>query len=178
MGESTYRWGLHFQFEMDELGRYRAGRNLEAQMRLNRKWIIGTAAALVVLTTLSCSFSDLLGATPEIREVEVTRIVTVEPPGPPIDLEGVWLNPVTGSHSTIIWRRGQFEVVSVIDDDGEFFPVTDWDWDGTRIRWSYYVPSTGYNVTFAMTSLVGDSLNCSWFNDHDASGTRTMERQQ
>ncbi len=146
-------------------------------MHLNRKWISGIVAVLVILTTLSCTFSGLIGATPEIREVEVTRIVTVQPPAPPIDLEGVWLNPNTGSNTTIIWRLGQFEVVSVIDDDGEFFPVTDTDWDGTRIRWSYYVPSTGYNVTFTMTSLVGDSLNCDWFNDHDMSGTRTMQRQ-
>lgn len=142
----------------------------------NRKWSLGMVLALVVLTTLSCSISDLTGGTAEIREVEVTRIVTAEPSLPPIPLEGAWLNPSTGSHSTIIWRNNQFEVVSVIDDDGEYFPIRESDWDGTRIRWTYYVPSTDYTVTFTMTSLSGDSLNCDWFNDHNASGTRTMQR--
>lgn len=146
----------------------------------NRKWIMGMVVALVALTTLSCTFSDLIGTTPEveIREIPVTRVVTVEAAGPPIALAGIWLNPTTHSRTTIIWSDGQFEVIGVIDtDDGEVFPVTSSDWNGTRIRWSYYVPSTDYNVTFTMTSLAGDNLNCDWFNDHDASGTRTMERQ-
>jgi len=150
------------------------------QASMNRKWIMGMVVALVVLTTLSCAFSDLIGTTPEveIREIPVTRVVTVEAAGPPIPLAGIWLNPTTHSRTTIIWSDGQFEVIGVIDtDDGEVFPVTSSDWNGTRIRWSYYVPSTDYNVTFTMTSLAGDNLNCDWFNDHDASGTRTMERQ-
>lgn len=146
-------------------------------LRAKQRRIIGFVIGLVLLTTLSCSFSELVGVTPEIREVEVTRIVEAPPRQPPIALEGVWLNPTTGSNTTIIWRNDQFEAVSVIDDDGEFFPVLETDWDGSRIRWTYYVPSTDYTVTFTMTSLVGDSMNCDWFNDHDASGTRTMQRQ-
>ena len=146
----------------------------------NRKWIILIVVALVALTTLSCSISDLMGGTPEIeiREVEVTRIITVEPAGPPIELAGIWLNPVTHSLATIIWEDDEFKVISMVDtDDGDVYPVTSSDWNGTRIRWSYFVPDTTYNVTFTMTSLVGDSLNCDWFNDHDASGTRTWGRQ-
>jgi len=143
----------------------------------SRKGIVGFVIGFIVLTTLSCSFTELVGVTPEIREVEVTRMVEAVPRRAPIALEGVWLNPTTGSNTTIIWRNDQFEVVSVIDDDGEFFPVLETDWDGSRIRWTYYVPSTDYTVTFTMTSLVGDSMNCDWFNDHDASGTRTMQRQ-
>ena len=144
----------------------------------NSKWSLGTVLALVLLTTLSCSFSDLLGGTPEIQEVEVTRIVTVEPAGPPIALAGIWYNPTTHSRTTIVWQDGQFEVIGVIDtDDGEVFPVVSSDWNGTRIRWTYYVPSTDYTVTFTMTSLAGNNLNCDWSNDHNASGTRTLERQ-
>ena len=144
---------------------------------LNHKWSLGLIIGLVMLTTLACSVSELIGVTPEIREIEVTRIVEAEPRQPPILLEGVWLNPTTGSNTTIIWRNDQFEVVSVIDDDGEFFPVMETDWNGSRIRWTYYVPSTNYTVTFTMTSLVGNSMNCDWFNDHNASGTRTLQRQ-
>jgi len=146
--------------------------------RWNRKWIVVIAAALVAVTTLSCSFTDLMGGTPEIREVEVTRIVTVEPPGPPIPLAGVWYNPSTHSLATIIWEDNEFKVIFMIDtDDGDVYPVTSSDWNGTRIHWSYYVPDTTYNVTFTMTSLVGDILNTEWFNDHSASGTRAWERQ-
>ena len=146
--------------------------------RWNRKWIVVIAAALVAVTTLSCSFTDLMGGTPEIREVEVTRIVTVEPAGPPIPLAGIWYNPSTHSLATIIWEDDEFKVISMVDtDDGDVYPVTSSDWNGTRIHWSYYVPDTTYNVTFTMTSLVGDDLNTDWFNDHDRSGTRTWERQ-
>jgi len=127
----------------------------------NRKWIVVIAVALVALTTLSCSVTDSLFSS-----------------GPPIELEGIWFNPVTHSETTIVWEDNQFVAVSVIDmDDGDVYPVTESDWDGTRIRWSYYVPDTNYNVTFTMVSLDGDILNCSWFNDHDASGTRAMRRQ-
>ncbi|HEY70494.1 MAG TPA: hypothetical protein G4O08_07930 [Anaerolineae bacterium] len=145
----------------------------------NRNWIKALFFALVILATLSCNFSDLFGVTPEIQEVEVTRIVTVEPAGPPIDLAGIWYNPSTHSRTTIIWDNNEFRVISVVDtDDGDVYPVTASDWNGTRIRWSYYVPDTTYNVTFTMTSLEGDELYCDWFNDHDRSGTRIMERQE
>ena len=111
-------------------------------------------------------------------EVPVTRIVTVEPAGPPIPLAGIWYNPSTHSLATIIWEDNEFKVIFMIDtDDGDVYPVTSSDWNGTRIHWSYYVPDTTYNVTFTMTSLVGDILNTDWFNDHSASGTRAWERQ-
>jgi hypothetical protein len=145
----------------------------------NRKWIKGSLLALVILATLSCSFSELIGSPPEVMEVEVTRIVTVECPGPPIDLAGIWYNPSTHSRTTIIWENNEFRAISVVDtDDGDVYPITESDWNGTRIRWSYYVPDTTYNVTFTMTSLAGDQLYCDWFNDHDRSGTRIMERQE
>jgi hypothetical protein len=117
---------------------------------------------LGILTTLSCSFIDSLLDSSE----------------PPIELAGIWFNPVTHSETTIVWENDQFEAVSVVDmDDGQVYPITDSDWNGTRIRWSYYVPSTDYNVTFTMESLEGDILNCSWFNDHQASGIRALRRQ-
>ena len=58
----------------------------------DRKWIMGMVVALVVLTTLSCTFSDLIGTTPEvqIREIPVTRVVTVEAAGPPSAERRVW----------------------------------------------------------------------------------------
>ncbi len=117
---------------------------------------------LIVLTTLSCNFVESLFTGSE----------------PPIDLAGVWFNPMTHSETTIVWEDDEFKVVSVIDtDDGEVRPIQESDWNGTRIRWTYYVPSTDYTVTFTMESLEGNSLHCSWFNDHDRSGTRTLQRR-
>jgi hypothetical protein len=118
---------------------------------------------LIVFTTLSCNFVESLFLESE----------------PPIDLAGVWFNPMTHSETTIVWEDDEFKVVSVVDtDDGEVRPVQESDWNGTRIRWTYYVPSTDYTVTFTMTSLEGDQLYCDWFNDHNRSGTRIMERQE
>jgi hypothetical protein len=117
---------------------------------------------LIVFTTLSCNFVESLFLESE----------------PPIDLAGVWFNPMTHSETTIVWEDDEFKVVSVVDtDDGEVRPVQESDWNGTRIRWTYYVPSTDYTVTFTMTSLEGDQLYCDWFNDHDRSGTRTLQRR-
>jgi hypothetical protein len=111
-------------------------------------------------------------------EVPVTRVVTAVPQAPPMDLEGVWLNPSTNSVTTIIWKGDRFAAVSVIDlDDGDVYPVTASNWNGSVIQWGYYVPDTTYNVVFTMTSLVGDNLNCEWYNDHGMSGTRILERQ-
>jgi len=125
---------------------------------------IGLMVAVLALMTLSCTVSGLFG--------------TPEPSGPPIDLAGIWRNPVTNTLVTIIWEDDEFQVIYIIDsDDGEVYELTSSDWNGTRIRWSYYVPSTTYNVTYTMTSLSGDILNTDFFNDHDMSGTRAWERE-
>jgi hypothetical protein len=111
-------------------------------------------------------------------EVPVTRVVTATETSPPINLEGTWYNPSTHSETTIVWRNNTFEATHIVDnDDGDVYPVTSSGWDGTSFTWSYYVPDTTYHVIFSMTSLVGNNLNCYWFNDHDASGTRTLQRQ-
>ena len=111
-------------------------------------------------------------------EVPVTRVVTAVPLSAPMNLAGVWRNPSTNSVTTIIWTGSRFRAVSVIDlDDGDVYPVTASNWNGSIIEWGYYVPDTTYNVVFTMTSLVGDNLNTTWYNDHAASGTRTLQRQ-
>ncbi|HEY70493.1 MAG TPA: hypothetical protein G4O08_07925 [Anaerolineae bacterium] len=126
------------------------------------KWGFIFILMLIVLATISCNFVESLFTESE----------------PPIDLAGVWFNPMTHSESTIVWEDDEFRVISVVDtDDGEVRPVQESDWNGTRIRWTYYVPSTDYTVTFTMEYLEGDLLHCSWFNDHDRSGTRTLERR-
>jgi hypothetical protein len=125
-------------------------------------WSTVAFLTLIVLATISCSFVASLFTESE----------------PPIELAGIWFNPMTHSETTIVWEDDAFKVVSVVDtDDGEVYTVRESDWNGPRIRWTYYVPSTDYTATFTMETLEGDILNCSWFNDHDSSGTRSLRRQ-
>ena len=154
------------------------------------KWIKGITFALVIMATISCSIpASLLGPTPtaEIREVTrqvevtriveipVTRIVTIEAS---TGLAGDWYNSVTDTLTTIVWTGSEFRVTRVYDTvDDEIRLVTNTEWDGTRIRWTYLIESTGLSVSYTMTSLVGDELHCDWINSNDTTGTRTLERR-
>ncbi|HEY70496.1 MAG TPA: hypothetical protein G4O08_07940 [Anaerolineae bacterium] len=129
--------------------------------RLNRNWVKWTVFVLVILTMLSCNFVE------SFFESE-----------PPIDLAGEWYNSVTTTVTTIVWEDDEFRVVSMYDtEDQEDRPITFSEWDGTRITWSYYLESNGLTITYTMTSLVGDNLNCDWVNTNNATGTRTLTRR-
>jgi hypothetical protein len=154
--------------------------------RWNRKWIKGMAFAVILLATLACSTSTLFGPTPtpvirevtRVVEIPVTRVVTAPPSSPPIDLAGQWYNSTTTTMTTIIWTGYEFMVASMYDtEDREIRPVTLSEWDGTRITWSYYLEANDLTITYTMTSLVGNQLNCEWTNTSGGSGTRSLERQ-
>ena len=53
--------------------------------------------------------------------------------------------------------------------------LTDQNWDGSVLTWTYCV-SGGACVTTQTISLSGDSLYVSWSNDQGSSGNTTMER--
>jgi hypothetical protein len=130
--------------------------------RLNRNWIKVLVFTLVILAMLSCNFVESF-----FKESE-----------PPIDLAGEWYNQVTTTVTTIVWEDDEFRVVSMYDtEDQEDRPVTLSEWDGTRLRWSYYLASSDLTVTYTMTSLVGDSLHCDWINTNNSTGTRTLTRR-
>ncbi|MFA7332498.1 MAG: hypothetical protein WC326_15625 [Candidatus Delongbacteria bacterium] len=88
---------------------------------------------------------------------------------------GVWQDLETLSLTTVVLKADQLQVQSVVDADGENFPVTAQKWDGTVLSWTYHVPSSGYNVRIATTGLDGDILNSTWAND-EASGTQEFKR--
>jgi hypothetical protein len=134
---------------------------------------------LVIMATLACDLSSLMGPTPTAEIREVTVVVTPEPSDPPIDLAGQWYNSVTTTMTTIVWTGYEFRAASMYDtEDREIRPITMSEWDGTRLKWSYYLASNGLTVTYTMTSLVGDELNCDWINSNDSTGTRTLERSE
>jgi hypothetical protein len=129
--------------------------------KLNRNWIKLFALSLVILAMVSCNFVE------SFFESE-----------PPIDLAGDWYNPVTTTLTTIVWEDDEFQVVSMYDtEDQEDRPVTLSEWDGTRLRWSYYLASGDLTVTYTMNSLVGDNLYCDWINSNNSTGTRTLTRR-
>ncbi|HEY70497.1 MAG TPA: hypothetical protein G4O08_07945 [Anaerolineae bacterium] len=154
--------------------------------RWNRNWTKAMAFAVIILATLACSTSSLFGPTPtpvirevtRVVEIPVTRVVTAPPSEPPINLAGQWYNTTTTTMTTIIWTGYEFMVASMYDtEDREIRPVTLSEWDGTRIKWSYYLAANDLTITYTMTSLVGDRLNCEWTNTAGSSGTRTLDRE-
>lgn len=98
---------------------------------------------------------------------------------PPVELafvQGVWQSPSSGAEHVVRWTGGEFRVVGIVDDDGEVFEVRESQWDGTTLRWTYYVPSTSYLVTFTCEPTGGSEMPCNWFNDHDAAGFMSMAK--
>jgi hypothetical protein len=156
-----------------------SGDSITEVTRIVRETVIVPGSDTVITTTpLPPVVVEVTREVTRQVEVPVTRVVTAVPQPPPMDLEGVWYNPSTHSVTTIIWKGDRFAAVSVIDlDDGDVYPVTASNWNGSIIQWGYYVPDTTYNVVFTMTSLVGDNMHCEWENDHGMSGTRILERQ-
>lgn len=65
---------------------------------------------------------------------------------PPRALLGIWKCETGGAVYVVGHRDNRIQVLSIIDDDGEFFPVLDSHWDGHWLRFRYRVPSTGYVV--------------------------------
>ena len=78
-------------------------------------------------------------------------------------LAGVWRSRETGSEATVIDTSEGFLVTGVIDDDGEVYTMTASDWDGVTLSWSLHVPSTGYDVRYAVRhDVTQDVLSGRW----------------
>jgi hypothetical protein len=92
-----------------------------------------------------------------------------------VPLAGVWRDPSTFSETTIVAKGSDFEVASVVDDDGEAYEIIEQSWDGSTISWTYYVPSTGYTVTMESTAIHQDTIECKWWGTA-GEGTEILER--
>lgn len=68
-----------------------------------------------------------------------------------IDIDGVWeatSGSDAGERITIRRRGNNYVVVSYIDSDGEVFKILSSSYSGGVLKWSYLVPSTGYELSF------------------------------
>ena len=113
----------------------------------------------------------------------VTATATAEPvasskgPSSPIPrgLLGVWEDMETHSHHTFVEQNGEVTVTAVEDTDGETYEIRTVEWKAGVLKWSYFVPSTGYLVRLKTTRLEGDTLWCEWANAN-ASGEQEFQR--
>jgi hypothetical protein len=91
-------------------------------------------------------------------------------------LVGKWLDPDTGTISTIAWQNNQYVVTSVSNPNRGGNEVTSSDWSNGVLTWTYCVPG-GACVTTQTVSVSGDNLETTWTNDQGYSGATTFQRQ-
>lgn len=73
--------------------------------------------------------------------------------------DGSWLCFSSDAVYTIRTQNNEPRLMSVVDDDGEVFLIQESSWDGTSLRWTYRVPSTGYVVSETVRMLNTGSLS-------------------
>lgn len=94
--------------------------------------------------------------------------------------EGVWQDPDTAysTRMTVQMRGGTPTVVRSAESTGdmEVYEVRSSSFQNGTLRWSHFVPSTNYLVTYTCSTVRGDTMTCRWFNDHNASGSVNLTR--
>jgi hypothetical protein len=93
-------------------------------------------------------------------------------------LEGVWEDPETHDLHTIKKLTDGYEVISIIEYGNNGAKVEEMEvkstlWKDHILSWSYYVPSTGYNVHFSTRLLDGDTLTVEWSNEDGSGGEKS-----
>ena len=91
------------------------------------------------------------------------------------DYIGVWEDPETHTLFTIRKKSGVLTISSIETDDGEEYELLSVQWKNGVLKWTYYVPSTGYTVNFTTQGLEGNTLWCEWSNQN-TSGTEGLKR--
>ena len=88
-------------------------------------------------------------------------------------LAGNWVDN-GGTHYTFD-EKGR--ATSVVDYDGEFFPVKSSGLTNSGdVIWVYEVPSTGYVVTHVVNTVGGSTFTATWDNGEN-SGSETFTRE-
>ena len=91
-----------------------------------------------------------------------------------LTLVGTWED--SGGCIYTIEKRGlQIEVTSIVDVDGETFPVTAASVSDGAFTFTYLVPSTSYIVTHRIREVGSMEFVADWENQHD-SGVETFCR--
>jgi len=92
-------------------------------------------------------------------------------------LAGKWRDNAENNVHTIIWDGSKYVVVSTVDDNDGAYTVSKQSWDGSRLSWTYIVPSNGTTVDIWTVSVSGDNLDISWSSSNGGSGTDTFTRE-
>jgi hypothetical protein len=82
-------------------------------------------------------------------------------------LAGSWLDPDTGTVTTIIALEGGYTVDSVINPNRGGNELASTDWSNGILTWIYCVPG-GACITTEAVPGSGDSLATNWSNDQGA----------
>jgi len=155
-----------------------------------RRFRLVLAAALSAFVIIACSCGNLVrfGSPPTPSPTEAPPIPTLAPlptPEPlpataPASLEGLagsWLDPdsIGGTVTTIEQQGNGYKVVDVSNPNRGGNELTDQNWDGSVLTWTYCIPD-GDCITTQTISVSGDNLDVSWSNNLGSSGNTTMQR--
>lgn len=107
-----------------------------------------------------------------------TSAVEDAPSPPRKDLRGLrgqWEDMETRSIHHIAEVGGRYMVTAIDTADGEVVEIRSNEWKNGVLRWSYFVPSTGFLVHLTTKSVDGDTLWCDWSNA-TSSGEQEFQR--
>jgi hypothetical protein len=91
-------------------------------------------------------------------------------------LAGKWDDPDTHTVHTIAWIVDSYVVTSSVNPNNGSYEITDQNWDGSSLTWTYYVAVNKLSVTIKTISVDGDTLNFSWSQTSGESGTDAYTR--
>lgn len=91
-------------------------------------------------------------------------------------LAGIWRDPLSAyTYHVIVWRDAQYMVTETRNTNRPLNEIHSTDWSKGVLTWTY-CPTGGACVTVWTTSLDGDSLYTSWYDDWGNSGDKTLQR--
>jgi hypothetical protein len=160
-----------------------------------KKVLITFFSFVVAMLVIACSCSSLIPTTvptqssnqeptavpTQSRNQEPTAVPTQSSNQEPMPgLAGTWQDLQTSDTFVIEWRQdGKYMVLTAIWIGPTYYmsyDITSQSWTGSSLTWTYYNYKDKVSITYATTSLSGDSLNTNWSNDQGQSGTATLSR--
>jgi len=139
----------------------------------NRVWLV-VLVFFLTAAIIACSCNDV------VRMLASTPTPTIHPQSsltvPIPNLEGSWEDLDTGVVHTIIWDGEKFVVVSSIHPPSGEYLVTDQNWDGSVLTWTYYDEEADTAITYETISATFLELYANWWTN-SGSGTETLIRR-
>lgn len=138
-------------------------------------WLI-VAAFLLALSGLACGFNfNTLKATPTLLSTLPTA--TQPPASDRSGLVGEWLDPDTGTVTTIVAQGETYAVESVINPNRGVNELTQTNWSNGVLTWTY-CPEGMHCIVSSTVSVDATTLVATWaWADGGYSGTTTFSRK-